>query len=110
MVIDAGGGYTFWQLRVQYEKPSFTNSQTGAAGGTGSNGSDADNDTKAGQQSEEMPQLVGGGLGVPGSKARVLSILRDVGYEEVIPVVEVSQGQRKAVGIWYFHLSYCASA
>jgi hypothetical protein len=33
---------------------------------------------------------VGGGLGVPGSKERVMNILRDVGYEEVIPVVEVS--------------------
>jgi hypothetical protein len=89
MVIDAGGGYTFWQLRVQYERPSFTNGQAGEAGGTHSKESDADNETKAGQQSEDMPQLVGGGLGVPGSKERVLKHLKDVGYTEVTPVVEV---------------------
>jgi hypothetical protein len=92
-VIDAGCGYTFWQLRVESEKPSFTNGQTS------SNESDADDAAKAGQQNEEMPQLVGGGLGVPGSKDRVLEILRDVGYTEVIPVVEVSHRMLVIMGV-----------
>jgi hypothetical protein len=39
-----------------------------------------------------MPQLVGGGLGVPGSKERVLQMLAEAGYTDVSPVVEVSQG------------------
>ncbi len=107
-VIDAGGGYTFWQVRMTYpEGPSFTcdlpthekqqqdepqqdgardqhlpigegaaeegepNDSTAssapAAAGTG----DADGDTQRGGWRRGR-----GGLGVPGSKARVLERLK----------------------------------
>jgi hypothetical protein len=36
-----------------------------------------------------MPYLVGGGLGVPGSKARVMEILEAAGFADVKRVVEV---------------------
>lgn len=91
MVIDAGDGITFWQLRCLFTKPSFTqNMAATAANCTDARFTDAEFNAQVGQQSEELPQLVGGGLGVPGSKARVLKMLADVGFDEVIPVVEVS--------------------
>jgi hypothetical protein len=48
-----------------------------------------DNARKAGHQDEKLPQVVGGGLGVPGSKDRVLKLLAEVGYDEVALLVEV---------------------
>jgi hypothetical protein len=92
MTAYAGDGHWFWQLRFLSPKPSFTatlNNGT-ASGPADTNGSDeAGNDRKAAHQDEKLPQLVGGGLGVPGSKERVLHILREKGYNDVIPVVEV---------------------
>jgi hypothetical protein len=97
MVSYAGEGHTFWQLRLLSPKPSFTAHPQNAIAADASNSataraadaSDAENSIRAGHQDEKLPQLVGGGLGVPGSKERVLKILREKGYVDVIPVVEV---------------------
>jgi hypothetical protein len=92
MVSYTGGGHVFWQLRLRASKPTFTaNLRSGAAGAGDDDKSDADNNLQAGHQDEKLPQLVGGGLGVPGSKERVLHILKEKGYTDVIPVVEVSE-------------------
>jgi hypothetical protein len=74
-------------------KAAFTNSHSSDVSGTAANGTagkeDSNGDSQVGRQDEKLPQLVGGGLGVPGSKERVLHILREKGYVDVIPVVEV---------------------
>ncbi|GFH12919.1 uncharacterized protein HaLaN_08700, partial [Haematococcus lacustris] len=41
-------------------------------------------------EKEDMPQLVGGGMGVPGSKARVMQLLADAGFEDVARVVQAT--------------------
>ncbi|KAL6758981.1 hypothetical protein V8C86DRAFT_2585754 [Haematococcus lacustris] len=129
MLIDAGGGYTFWQARYLSPTPAFTSPPTQAnssssaaphpagegagtggispAGGSveaggaeavgggevrGSGGPATDQASSAplpGER-EDMPQLVGGGLGVPGSKARVLKLLEEAGYEDVARVVQAT--------------------
>eukprot|EP00983_Pelagomonas_calceolata_P059535 1145956-Pelagomonas_calceolata.AAC.5 len=109
MVIDAGDQQTFWQVRIRSEQPSFT----GAPPTNSSAACPAANDlappssqqqgplapwelSPSGKQGEpakglqpDMPYLVGGGLGVPGSKARVLDILDKAGFQDVIRVVQV---------------------
>jgi len=111
-VIDAGGGYTFWQVRIRSERPAFTKAPASnsvapspaldqpppssqpqpqdtphASDQTPGQGSDS----TRGHQSD-LPYLVGGGLGVPGSKARVLDILDKAGYQDVMRVVQVMLG------------------
>ncbi|GFH18292.1 zeaxanthin epoxidase, chloroplastic [Haematococcus lacustris] len=41
-------------------------------------------------EKEDMPQLVGGGMGVPGCKARVLQLLADAGFKDVVQVVQAT--------------------
>jgi hypothetical protein len=93
-VIDAGDGYTFWQLRKECETPSWTTPAGGADASSASNASGSSKegffDRQAGHQDEKLPQLVGGGLGIPGCKERVLQMLAEAGYTDVIPLVEVS--------------------
>jgi hypothetical protein len=91
MVSYTGGGHVFWQLRLRVLKPTFTANLRFGAGAGDADESAAHNNLQAGHQDERLPQLVGGGLGVPGSKQRVLSILREKGYTDVIPVVEVGE-------------------
>ena len=111
MVIDAGGGYTFWQVRIRSDQPTFTGAPSKAAAsnlaplvaqqqeqqeqqqsgetawdyGSGQRGSQLE----GGGGQSDMPYLVGGGLGVPGSKARVMEILEAAGFADVKRVVEV---------------------
>jgi hypothetical protein len=90
MLLDTGSGYTFWQLRIMSPTPAFTTThQTGTApeGATCTNAG-----IRACQQDATLPQLVGGGLGVPGSKERVISLLAEAGFHEAVPAVEVSAG------------------
>jgi hypothetical protein len=110
-VIDAGGGYTFWQVRIRSDQPTFTGAPSKAAAsnstplvaqqqeqqeqqqsgetawdyGSGQRGSQLE----GGGGQSDMPYLVGGGLGVPGSKARVMEILEAAGFADVKRVVEV---------------------
>jgi hypothetical protein len=105
MVTYAGDGHLFWQLRMLAPKPTFTaNLRSGAAGAADDEKSDADNSLQAGLQDDKFPQLVGGGLGVPGSKERVLSILREKGYTDVIPVVEVGERMSDSTRMFDHHL------
>ncbi|KAL6761566.1 hypothetical protein V8C86DRAFT_2531749 [Haematococcus lacustris] len=115
-VIDAGGGYTFWQARHLSETLAFTqpapqtsssssssSSSKGPAVGSGSEpGAEGKGLSSSGAaatplasgklpgEKEDMPQLVGGGMGVPGSKARVLQLLADAGFEDVARVVQAT--------------------
>ncbi|KAF5831457.1 hypothetical protein DUNSADRAFT_13132 [Dunaliella salina] len=108
-VIDAGGDTTFWQVRIRSEQPSFTGAP--ASNGTACPAAndlappssqqqgaptpwEPSPDGKRGEPAKgpqsDMPYLVGGGLGVPGSKARVLDILDKAGYQDVIRVVQAT--------------------
>ncbi|GIL46390.1 hypothetical protein Vafri_3389 [Volvox africanus] len=94
MLSDAGGDHTFWQVRMQYDEPCFTSqlnpppppppelTENAADGGGGGGG--------GGEGSEVDVWRGRGGLGVPGSKARVLERLEAAGFHWVIPVVEAT--------------------
>lgn len=75
-LFDAGGGYTFWQLRVELPEPSFTPPPVESK-------PVQDDDSNA------TVYLAGAGLGKPGSKARVLSMLHELGWEDLQKIVEV---------------------
>jgi len=74
-VLDAGGGYTFWQLRIPSPQPAFTQATEGT--------SDFSAEPK-------LAQLVGGGLGIPGSKARVEQLLTAAGFELPLRIVQAT--------------------
>lgn len=87
MVIEAGPEYTFWQLRVPSDEPSFTEppaspSQSDQQSAT------AQPDPSWGITSGNT-FLVGGGLGRPGSKQRVLAMMRGCGMIMPAKLVEV---------------------
>ena len=79
MVIDSGGDYTFWQVRVRFEEPSFTGLQH----------QQHFNWHSLQLRGSDKPYIAGGGLGVPGSKARVMQLLDQAGYSDVYRITEV---------------------
>ncbi|KAG2450909.1 hypothetical protein HYH02_004741 [Chlamydomonas schloesseri] len=112
---DAGGGYTFWQVRMQYDQPCFTvdllrhqqrqqqQQQRQQDGGAddGANGSSSNGDNAANEDNSRVDEgsanvILGGsgaarrgrgGMGVPGSKQRCLDRLKAAGWEWMVPLV-----------------------
>ncbi|PNW86790.1 hypothetical protein CHLRE_02g095750v5 [Chlamydomonas reinhardtii] len=100
-VCDAGGGYTFWQVRMQFDQPCFTvdllrqrqRQQEGLQPEEAAAGADAD-DGGADEGSANVVLGGGGagrrgrgGMGVPGSKERCLERLKAAGWDWMVPLV-----------------------
>ncbi|KXZ51920.1 hypothetical protein GPECTOR_11g47 [Gonium pectorale] len=108
-VSDAGQGYTFVQVRIQSDEPSFTTelsqadkekaqaaaesetSQVAAANGCECSEAE-EGDGKCGEGGEggsgQRWRRGRGGMGVPGSKARVLGALKSAGWDWAVPILE----------------------
>ena len=65
---DAGCGYTFWSMTQQADTPEFTCPAT---------------------SEPSTAQAHGGGLGIPGSKARLVGMLEELGWDTALQVVKV---------------------
>ncbi|KAG2490583.1 hypothetical protein HYH03_010977 [Edaphochlamys debaryana] len=100
-ISDAGGDHTFWQLRLRYEEPCFTappepegEAEAAAAGVSGGKPTEGEGRPDAsgaeGGTGEGSKRRRRGGLGVPGSKARVLAALEEAGWEWALPIVEAT--------------------
>ncbi|EFJ52711.1 hypothetical protein VOLCADRAFT_102693 [Volvox carteri f. nagariensis] len=96
IVCDAGGGYTFWQVRMRYDEPCFTSqlaqpppreaNGTGAAGAATGGAPNGDSDASGSGGARRGR----GGQGVPGSKARVIERLQSAGWHWWLPLVEAT--------------------
>ncbi|PNH10702.1 Zeaxanthin epoxidase, chloroplastic, partial [Tetrabaena socialis] len=111
-VVDAGGGYTFWQVRMQYDEPTFTTAQQQQHHQQqqqhhqqqGQHHQQQEQQQEQQEQQQEQQQQGAeeaqaaaaasrrgrGGLGVPGSKARVVERLKAAGWDWLLPVVEAT--------------------